>query len=162
MNNTPLILAMAEYEEGNVKQVNHFLKVYAFAKAIGEGEGFSPELQELTETAALVHDIGIKPSMEKYGNCDGPNQEREGAPIAQEMLQQLGYSKQIAERVSFLVGHHHTYSLIDGPDYQALIEADFLVNAFEGAMERHVIENMRKNIFKTAVGTKLLDTLFLR
>lgn len=162
MNNTPLILTMSEYEEGNVQQVNHSLKVYAFAKAIGEGEGFSPELQELTETAALVHDIGIKTSIEKYGNCDGPNQEKEGAPIAREMLQKLGYPENVVERVSFLVGHHHTYSMIDGPDYQALVEADFLVNAFEGAMERPAIENMRKNIFKTATGTKLLDTLFLR
>lgn len=162
MNNTPLILAMSEHEEGNVKQINHNLKVYAFSKAIGEGEGLSPETQEILETAALVHDIGIKTSMEKYGNCDGPNQEKEGAPIAREMLQKLGYPEQVVERVSFLVGHHHTYSQIDGPDYQALVEADFLVNIFEGGMERPAIENVRKNIFKTATGTKLLDTLFLR
>ncbi len=162
MNNTPLILAMSEYEEGNVKQVNHSLKVYAFAKAIGEGEGLSPGDQEILETAALVHDIGIKTSMEKYGNCDGPNQEKEGAPIAWEMLQRLGYPEQVVERVSFLVGRHHTYSQIDGPDYQALVEADFLVNIFEGGMERPAIENVRKTIFRTKTGTALLDSLFLR
>ncbi len=162
MNNTPLILAMAEYEEGNVRQINHSLKVYAFAKAIGEGEGFSPELQEITETAAIVHDIGIKLSNRKYGNCDGPNQEREGEPIAREMLTKLGYPEKIVDRVGFLVGHHHTYSQIDGQDYQALVEADFLVNACEGEMGRPAIETMRQTIFQTKTGTKLLDTLFLR
>ncbi len=162
MNNTPLILEMSEYEEGCVERVNHFLKVYAFAKSIGEGEGFSPELQETAETAAIVHDIGIRKSLEKYGNCDGPNQEKEGEPIAREMLTKLGYPPKITNRVAFLVGHHHTYGQIDGQDYQALVEADFLVNIFEGKMERSVIENVRKTIFRTATGTRLLDTLFLR
>lgn len=162
MNHAPLIVAMSEYEAGNVAGVNHFLKVFAFAKAIGEGEGFSPELQELTETAALVHDIGIKPSMEKYGSAAGEYQEKEGPDIAREMLTDLGYPAGMVERVCFLVGHHHTYSHIDGPDYQALVEADFLVNIFEGQMKRPEIEAVRKNIFRTKTGKKLLDTLFLR
>lgn len=29
----------------------------------------------LLETAACVHDIGIKPAEEKYGVCDGPLQD---------------------------------------------------------------------------------------
>ncbi len=162
MNNTPLILAMSEYEEGNVGQINHNLKVYAFAKTIGEGEDFSPELQEVLETAAILHDIGVKVSREKYGNCDGPNQEKEGAPIAREILAKLNYPQKVTERVCFLVGHHHTYDKIDGPDYQALVEADFLVNIFEGKMEHPAVQNVRKNIFRTETGAKLLDTLFLR
>ena len=35
------------------------------------------------------------------------------------------------ERVAYLVGHHHTYTDIDGIDYQILIEADYIVNASE-------------------------------
>ena len=161
MNHTPLLLAMAEYESGNVPRVNHFLKVYAFAKAIGEGEGFSQTEQRLTENAAIVHDIGIKPSLEKYGSAAGEYQEREGPAVAKEMLEKLGYSAEIMERVCYLVGHHHTYSKIDGRDYQALVEADFLVNIFEGEMKRPEIEAVRKNIFRTETGRKLLDTLFL-
>lgn len=162
MNNTPLILAMTEYEAGCVERVNHFLKVYAFAKAIGEGEGFSPELQEITETAALVHDIGIKPSLEKYGSAAGEYQEKEGPAVARAMLSGLGYPNDLTERVCYLVGHHHTYSCIDGSDYQALVEADFLVNIFEGDMERPEIEAVRKNIFVTETGKRLLDILFLK
>lgn len=162
MNNTPLVLKMSEYEEGNVPRINHFLKVYAFSKTIGEGEGFSPELQETLETAALVHDIGIKPSLEKYGSSAGEYQEKEGPAVVEEMLSGLGYPEKMIQRVSFLVGHHHTYSQIDGPDYQALVEADFLVNIFEGGMKRPEIEYVKESIFQTQTGTRLLETLFLR
>ena len=162
MNHSSLILAMTEYEIGSVERVNHFLKVFAFAKTIGEGEGFSPELQEITETAAIVHDIGIKPSLEKYGSGAGEYQEKEGPAVAEEMLGKLGYSQDSIDRVCFLVGHHHTYSNIDGLDYQALVEADFLVNIFEGGMQRSEIETVRQNIFRTETGKKLLDILFLQ
>ena len=65
------------------------------------------------------------------------------------------------ERVCFLVGHHHTYTAIDGVDYQALVEADFLVNIFEDGMERPAIEAVERQIFRTAVGKELLRTLYL-
>lgn len=161
MNHTPLILAMTEYETGCVERVNHFLKVFAFAKAIGEGENFSPELREITETAALVHDIGIKPSLEKYGSAAGEYQEKEGPAKAEAMLQSLNYPPELIRRVCYLVGHHHTYNSIDGGDYQALVEADFLVNIFEGGMKRPEIEAVRKNIFRTKTGTRLLEMMYL-
>jgi hypothetical protein len=34
-------------------------------------------------------------------------------------------------RICFLIGHHHTYTKIDGPDFQILVEADFPVNIDE-------------------------------
>ena len=161
MNYAPLILAMTEYEDGCVERVNHFLKVYAFAKTIGEGEGFPEKIQEILETAALVHDIGIKPSLKKYGSAAGEYQEKEGPAVAREMLEKLGYATPVIDRVCYLVGHHHTYSNVDGDDYQALIEADFLVNIFEGQMERSEIETVDQTIFRTKTGKKLLELLFL-
>jgi hypothetical protein len=35
------------------------------------------------------------------------------------------------DRVAFLVGHHHTFTGVDGIDWQILLEADYLVNASE-------------------------------
>ena len=77
------------------------------------------------------------------------------------MLEELGYPPAFVERVCFLVGHHHTYTAIDGVDYQALVEADFLVNISEDGMERPAIEAVEKQIFRTAVGKELLRTLYL-
>ena len=61
MNNTPLVLAMCRYEQDCMERVNHFLKVYAYARTIGEGEGLDELTQQILETAAIVHDIGIRP-----------------------------------------------------------------------------------------------------
>lgn len=162
MNHTSLILEMCEYESGCVERVNHFLKVFSFAKAIGEGENCSRETQEILETAALVHDIGIKISLEKYGSPAGEYQEKEGPAEARALLERLGYEEAVISRVCYLVGHHHTYQQIDGLDYQALIEADFLVNLFEGGMERPAIEAVRQKMFRTETGKRLLDSLYLR
>ena len=72
---------------------------------------------------------------EKYGKCDGKLQEQEGPIVAQKMLSQLGFENYMVERICFLIGHHHTYDNIDGLDYQALVEADFLVNLYMKMMQ---------------------------
>lgn len=155
-----LILAMADYERGNVHRTNHFIKVLGFARTIGEGEGLSTREMEMLETAAIVHDIGIKPSMEIYGDSAGPHQETLGIPAAAEMLGRFGYDEALISRVCFLVGHHHTYEEVDGADYQILIEADFLVNLHEHAMKQAAMKKVRREIFKTATGLFLFDVMF--
>jgi hypothetical protein len=59
------------------------------------------------------------------------------------------------------VGNHHSYSKIDGIDFQILVEADFLVNIYEDNMGREKIIKIRDNIFKTASGIELLEDLYL-
>lgn len=155
-----VIDAMTEFDAGDVRRINHFLKVYGYAKVIGELEGLEDELQELLEIAALVHDIGIKISEEKYQSSAGHYQELEGPPVTEKLLGELGFPKSMIERVCYLVGHHHTYQGIDGLDYQILVEADFLVNIYEGEMGEHEIGNIREKIFRTKSGLALLDRLY--
>ena len=125
-----LAMKMIEYDGPCVKRIQHFMKVRGFAALIAEGEGVDEATRFTLEAAALVHDIGIKASQEKYGSSAGPLQEKEGAPLAKQMLRSLGFPQDVTARVAYLVGHHHTYSCIDGIDYQILVEADFLVNLF--------------------------------
>lgn len=66
----------------------------------------------------------------------------------------------MTERVAYLVGHHHTYTDIDGADYQILVEADFLVNLHDGQTPKEQIEITGKTIFRTKTGRKLLSELF--
>ena len=162
MNNTPLVLAMCRYEQDCMERVNHFLKVYACARTIGEGEGLDELTQQILETAAIVHDIGIRPSMEKYGSGAGKYQELEGPPVARELLGTLGYANQVIDRVCTLVGHHHTYQPILGLDHQILVEADFLVNMDEGHMDTESIRRVTETIFSTETGKKLLFSLYLQ
>ena len=76
------------------------------------------------------------------------------------MLGELHYPAQMIERVSYLVGHHHTYQDIQGLDYQILVEADFLVNMYEEHMDGEQIQHVRERIFRTRRGKMLLDRMF--
>lgn len=155
-----LIKEMIEYYRGDAKRIQHFIKVHSLAKIIGESEELNNDIQEILEIAAVVHDIGIKISEEKYGSCNGKYQEQEGPLIAKEMLQRLGYENNVIERVCYLVGHHHTYNNIDGIDYQILVEADFLVNFYEDESSKETIEMTCNKIFKTNMGKIICSEMF--
>ncbi len=155
-----LMLKMIEFDAGDALRIQHFVKVASFARTIGLGEGLDADTQLTLEAAAIVHDIGIHPAIEKYGKSSGKYQEELGPEPARRMLTEVGFSPERCERVAFLVGHHHTYDAIDGPDYQALVEADFLVNLFEDGSSAQGIAAARSAIFRTQTGTHLLDTMF--
>lgn len=148
------------YDSNDIRRINHFLKVYTFAKMIGEGERLSGREQYILEIAAILHDIGIRECERKYGCTDGKYQETEGPLIAREMLVRLGADNETVERVCFLIGHHHTYDQVDGKDYQILIEADFFVNAYESNMDTAAVKNMYERIFRTAAGKELFEKMY--
>ncbi|MDP4176660.1 MAG: HD domain-containing protein [Bacteroidota bacterium] len=155
-----LIQSMIQYYSGDPMRIHHFLKVYGFAKTIGELEGLDDETQFILEIASIIHDIGIKVSEEKYGSSNGKYQEKEGPAIAKPILQSLGFSTPVIERVCYLIGHHHSYNDIDGIDFQILVEADFLVNIYEEHIAVSSIPKVEKNIFKTAAGTQFLKQTY--
>lgn len=151
---------MVAFYSGDPLRIQHFVKVQSFAKLIGQEENLDENTLYILEAAALVHDIGIRPAMEKYGKCNGRLQEEEGPAYAEKMLKELGFAKGVIERVSYLVGHHHTYTDITGMDYQILVEADFLVNFFEDELDEENIRQSVKKIFKTETGKQLAQEMF--
>jgi HD superfamily phosphodiesterase len=155
-----LILEMIDFDAGEPELIQHFIKVYEFAKLIGNMENISSDKMEILEAATIVHDIGIKVSMEKYGKCNGKLQEQEGPVYAEAILNKFEFKQDIIDRVSYLVAHHHTYSSIDGIDYQILVEADFLVNLYENKSSKEAIQNNYSKIFKTESGRKLCRKMF--
>ena len=158
-----LVIVMNEmigYFGSDVRRINHFLKVYRFAKTIGAGEGLQGKEQKILEIAALTHDIGIKNSLRKYGSAAGHYQETEGPPEAEKLLKKLKIEMPVIERVSWLIARHHTYDRIDGNDYQILVEADFLVNAYEDALSPDAIAAFGKKVFRTKTGIRLLEILY--
>lgn len=157
-----LLVAMTEYDHSDPMRIQHFIKVHSLAASIGRLEQLDPHTLLILETAALVHDIGIHKSEEKYGSSAGKYQEKEGPDEARTLLARLGgYEQDVIDRVAYLVAHHHTYTNIDGLDYQILVEADFLVNIYEDHLPQEAIINVRDRIFKTATGKHLLEQTFL-
>ena len=110
------IRAMIDWERGEPYRIQHFLKVHSFCRYIGQEEGLTEEELEHLELAGVVHDIGIRPAEEKFGKHDGPIQEGEGVEPARQLLQGIGVEEAAAERIAFLVGHHHTLTGVDGID----------------------------------------------
>ena len=162
METAQIIKKMVDYSDGNIPDINHFLHVWAYAKTIAELEGIDEKTKYIIETAAIIHDIACPLCREKYGNTNGKYQEKEGAALAEEFLSGTGMTKEQIERVAYLVAHHHTFSGIDGIDYQILIEADYIVNACERGYSRHNIENFIKKFVKTKSGTELLRSVLSR
>ena len=152
---------MVGYFGHDTKRINHALKVFAFAWIISSRESLDAGMQEIIAYTALLHDIGIQEAERKYTSCSGKYQQIEGPPIARQILTDLGISAPIIDRVCFITGNHHTYSKIDGIDFQIIVEADFLVNIFEDDLGREAIESISVRIFKTEAGKNLLRTMYL-
>ena len=152
---------MIEFYRGNLHDIDHFLKVWAMAKTIGELEGLDSHTQKVLELTAVVHDIACPLCREKYGNTNGSNQELESPPLVETFFEGLPVDPADLSRISFLVAHHHTDTGVDGLDYQILLEADFLVNAGESGYSRAVIEKFRQRVFRTKSGIRLLDSMYL-
>ncbi|MFU0832401.1 MAG: HD domain-containing protein [Oscillospiraceae bacterium] len=157
-----VMMKMIDYDAGDPKRIQHFIKVYQFAKLIAELEHVDEKTQGIIEVSALVHDIGIHASEQKYHSSAGNYQELEGPPIAQALLKELGYPDAVIGRVCWLVGHHHTYNNIQDMDHQILVEADFLVNAYEDGLTVSAISDVSSKIFKTPSGKQLLQTMYLQ
>ena len=155
-----LYMEMIHYYQGDPKHIQHFVKVHDLSRLIGQSEGLDEDTMHVLEAAALVHDIGIKVGMEKYGRSDGKTQEAEGPAAAREMLTALGFQERVIRRVEYLVGHHHTLKDIEGIDYQILIEADYIVNAYESEYSKENIENFIEKVMKTDSGKRITREVF--
>lgn len=151
---------MIDYSKGNLHDINHFIKVHSYARLIGQCEKIDDRTQEILEVAAIVHDIACPLCREKYGNTNGKYQEKEGEILTAEFLKDTGCPEEYIDRIIYLVGHHHTFSGVEGLDYQILLEADYLVNADESSYSRENIYNTLEKVFKTPTGIELLKSMY--
>ena len=67
-----IVSLMVDHERGVPERVHHFLKVYAFAKVIGESEGLDEREQEIVQIAALMHDVGIRRAWRSTAPAQAP------------------------------------------------------------------------------------------
>ena len=151
---------MIAFSDGNIHDIDHFIRVWTYARTIGKLENLDKETQFTLEVAAITHDIACQLCREKYGNTNGKLQEIEGAPMVKKFLSGTGIEEEQIDRVAFLVGHHHTFSAIDGIDYQILIEADYIANATENGYGQENIDDFRQKNMKTESGKRILNAIY--
>ncbi len=151
---------MLRFSAGNLHDIDHLIRVWTYARTIGELEGLDGATQFVLEVAAITHDIACPLCREKYGNTNGKRQEEEGGPLVRSFLADAGLPGDQVDRVAYLVSHHHTYTDIDGIDYQILIEADYIVNASESGYSPENRKNFPEEQMKTESGKRLLRSTF--
>lgn len=153
-------LEMIRYFKGDAKRISHFVKVHDFARLIALSEKYSQRDMLICEVSAYVHDIGIKDGERLYGRNDGQIQEQLGPAEAEKLLKKLTDDSELIDRVCEIVSIHHHAVNYHSAAHQAIVEADFLVNAYEDGLKREAIKTAGEKIFKTHTGKMLLKTIF--
>lgn len=111
------------------RRIEHALRVLHHAELIlATRPGCDPEI---VVAGALLHDVGIKVAEEKHGYNDGKLQEEYGPPVAEQMLNSIGFPREKTEVVKNIIGNHHSPSRYDYPELAVLKEADLIVNRDE-------------------------------
>lgn len=77
----PLIQKMIAYNHGDAKRISHALKVHNYAKTIAILEKVNEYDLFNLESAAILHDIGIKVCEKKYNSTEGKLQEKKGMQL---------------------------------------------------------------------------------
>ena len=155
-----LATKMIEYFRGDAKRINHLISVHADAKLIGEMELVDKETLFIIESTAYLHDIGIKNAEAKYNSSIGELQEKEGPEEAKKILVELGYDEKQIERICFIIGHHHTYSMIDNIDFQIVVEANLICNYYEEKLPKENMLYSYDNLFRTDTGKMIIETIY--
>lgn len=151
-----------EYNGNDAARIHHLIRVHSFARIIGKADGFDENNQKITELAAILHDIGLHNAEKKYNSIEGKYQELEGEPVARAIMEDAHIPGWIIDRVCFIVAHHHTLNAIDGMDFQAVVEADVLVNIFDRkVVDKERIAMIEDKLFKTRKGKQLLTQMYL-
>ena len=170
-----LIVPMSSEEKDFIEKVRMAMVTYfgVDARRIAHAEAVAGHARELlayidadpvlTMTVAYLHDIGIIEAERRHGSNAGNFQEREGPPIARQILEELQAAPDLIEKVAVIVGSHHTPNGVAAPEFRILWDADALVNFVEvlpgkapaeiaGILHRHMV---------TEPGHRLARRLFL-
>lgn len=155
---------MKRYYEGDQWSTAHAESVLGYAEQILRDELITDTyIQEVVVLSAIFHDVGIPVAKQKYGTAAGPYQEKEGEPVARQLLSELAVRPDILERVCYIVGGHHTHEKVDGLDFQIIWESDALVNipSRPSRPAADQVDEIIKRNFVTATGRGLITKILV-
>ena len=148
-------------DAGDPRRIHHLLKVHAFARLIGLEEGLDPGPSSAWKPP--LTSMTSASTKENAGTATAPGKSRKnwGPGWLSPSWTRPASPGKTAERIKWLIGHHHTYASIDGPDAQILAEADMLVNPYEDGTDQQQDEALYQRMYKTETGKKLFRELYL-
>jgi len=117
---------LVDYFEDDFRRITHGLEVLKYAEQIMEqSQNYD---YDVVIAAALLHDVGIKPSEQELGYNTGKTQEQYGPPVVEALLQRIDFPPDKIKKVAEIVGNHHSPSRYDYSELRILKEADKIVN----------------------------------
>lgn len=134
-----LLRAACTYNGADPARNQHLIKVHNYARMIADGEHLDAHTQFVLEAAAVLHDIGIHEAERIHHSSAGQYQQMEGPAVARKILADFPFEQ-------------------EDIDHQILLEADFLVNAFEEPYTEPQIQQFYETVAATKTGKELLRT----
>jgi HD superfamily phosphohydrolase YqeK len=142
------------------ERIEHAEKVLHYAEELLEHEEGD---WHIVIPAAILHDVGIRVAEEKYGSTAGRYQEKEGPPVARQILLQLGFNIGDIEQICVIIAHHHSPGELNSQNFKVLYDADCLVNLQElvGSKSEDELSQVIDEIFFTEIGKELARGTYL-
>ena len=118
-------IEMKRYFGKDFKRIGHASRVARHAQNIANQEGGD---MAVILAAAYLHDIGIHEAEKKYQSTSARYQEKEGPPIARQIMVKLGAKDTLIDEVCDIVGHHHHPRDTETLNFKVLYYADLITN----------------------------------
>lgn len=150
-----LIKAMSDYFGDDRRRIAHAKTVVSYSEMLLAIERTADS--DIVLAAAVLHDIGIKNAEAKHGSSDAAHQEREGPPVARDILKALGYPGPFIEEVCDIVAHHHHAGDDETLNFKILYDADMLTNTEDQRMRNigHGVPDGLSRAFLTDAGRSI-------
>ncbi len=157
---TALINAMENYFNSDVKRIDHAHRVTKYAEELLETEGGD---YSIVLAAAVLHDIGIHEAERKYNSTSGKYQEKEGPPIARDILAKLGFEQKEIDEICSIIAHHHSPGKITTQNFKVLYDSDWLVNLNDeyNIQDSVKLNNIVERVFLTQSGKRKAKEIYL-
>ncbi len=154
-----LMRAMEAYFKTDARRINHARRVTEYAEELLKREGGD---YPIVIGAAVLHDIGIHQAEKKYGSTTGKYQEREGPPIARQILTGLGFEPEQIKEICEIIAHHHSPGKITTRNFGILYDADWLVNLRDEYTieDRDKLNNVIEKVFLTPSGKAMAGEIY--
>jgi HD superfamily phosphohydrolase YqeK len=154
-------IEMKRYFKQDFKRIGHASRVARYAEQIGKEEQGN---LAVILTAAYLHDIGIKEAERKYQSTAARYQEKEGPPVAEQILTKLGAREELIAEVRDIIGHHHHPRDEESINFKTIYDADTITNIEEkqkeSQMDGETLANLLDKSFLTESGRNLANRLF--
>ncbi len=144
-------IEMKRYFKGDFKRIGHATRVARYAERILKAERGNPAV---ILCSAYLHDIGIHEAEKKYNSTAARYQEKEGPPIARQILEKLGAKPELVEEVCDIVGHHHHPREDETVNFKVIYDADLIANLEDNHKEEPLKPERMESIIKKSFLTE--------